>query len=197
MAKVFDSGKRDVYETGAKRDTNEGKSRPSLLDWEFITEVEGVLLDIPNMKESIRHNRKRTINAELGYIQQMLNPNHPGHSVLEFLEPSIRRDALKTSLSFVAALVIYEELCKPEAAWWRLGEHMALGAAKYDDDNWRKGFPLGRTMDSLTRHWLQYTARADDPTDRTSPAEEDHFAAVLFNLQLMWHTIEHHPGISW
>lgn len=50
---------------------------------------------------------------------------------------------------------------------------MERGAAKYGDNNWRKGIPFSRCLDSATRHLFQILAG-----DRT----EDHFAAVRFNI---------------
>ena len=57
---------------------------------------------------------------------------------------------------------------------YRLGAHLAKGAAKYDDRNWEKGIPMSRFWDSLQRHLTQYAMGCND---------EDHLAAALFNLQ--------------
>jgi Domain of unknown function (DUF5664) len=47
------------------------------------------------------------------------------------------------------------------------------GATKYDDRNWEKGMPIGRTLDSALRHIGQYSLREDD---------EDHLAQAAWNL---------------
>lgn len=47
------------------------------------------------------------------------------------------------------------------------------GAAKYDDRNWEKGMPIGRTLDSALRHIGQYITGEDD---------EDHLAQAAWNL---------------
>lgn len=67
----------------------------------------------------------------------------------------------------------------PHYAIHRLAVHMQRGASKYGPDNWRKGMPLSRTLDSLLRHAHQY---ADG--DRS----EDHLAAVLFNAAVLLET---------
>lgn len=61
----------------------------------------------------------------------------------------------------------------------RLIELLERGAEIYGDDNWKRGMPLERVQRSLRRHALQYYAGVDDG--------EDHFAAVLFNLMIMWY----------
>ena len=54
----------------------------------------------------------------------------------------------------------------------RLACHMAQGAKKYGDNNWRLGQPMTRFEASMLRHAFDYMAG-----DRT----EDHLSALLFN----------------
>jgi len=56
---------------------------------------------------------------------------------------------------------------------YRLARHFENGAVKYGDDNWRKGLPLRRFVDSAFRHLCQYAAGNND---------EDHLAAAIWNL---------------
>lgn len=56
---------------------------------------------------------------------------------------------------------------------YRLARHFENGAKKYGDDNWRKGLPLRRFIDSAFRHLCQYMEGKDD---------EDHLTAVIWNL---------------
>jgi hypothetical protein len=63
----------------------------------------------------------------------------------------------------------------------RLAIHMAKGAAKYGDRNWEKGQDTERTMESLMRH-LEAVRRGD--------TDEDHEAALLFNVMSIVHTRE-------
>lgn len=47
------------------------------------------------------------------------------------------------------------------------------GAAKYGDNNWKKGIPTSRFLSSAMRHLMQLANGEDD---------EDHGAAVRFNV---------------
>jgi hypothetical protein len=60
----------------------------------------------------------------------------------------------------------------PPEAIRRLAARFEQGAQKYARGNWRKGIPLSRYFDAITRHAL---AAAEGRTD------EDHLAGVLFN----------------
>jgi hypothetical protein len=58
----------------------------------------------------------------------------------------------------------------------RLARHLTLGAKKYEARNWMKASgaeELERFRESASRHFIQYM-RGD--------VDEDHFAAVVFNL---------------
>ena len=60
----------------------------------------------------------------------------------------------------------------------RWAAHITKGAAKYGEDNWKRGQPLSRYQDSLLRHLYQWL---------NGDREEDHLAAMLFNVAgLMW-----------
>lgn len=54
----------------------------------------------------------------------------------------------------------------------RLAARAEEGAVKYGEDNWKKGLPLRRYVNSMFRHVTQYNAG-----DR----EEDHLAAIAWN----------------
>jgi len=55
----------------------------------------------------------------------------------------------------------------------RLARHFENGAVKYGDDNWRKGLPLRRFIDSAFRHLCQYI---------NGKTDEDHLTAAIWNL---------------
>jgi hypothetical protein len=63
----------------------------------------------------------------------------------------------------------------------RLAEWLRLGAKKYSERNWEKGFPLSRTTASLYRHLLKFQQGATD---------EDHVAAIMCNAMMIAHTQE-------
>jgi hypothetical protein len=54
----------------------------------------------------------------------------------------------------------------------RLAKHYENGAKRYSDNNWCKGMPVSRCLDSLLRHANQYKA---------GMTNEDHLSAIVFN----------------
>jgi hypothetical protein len=66
----------------------------------------------------------------------------------------------------------------PPGPLFRLARIYEDGALKYDDNNWRKGQPLSRYVDSAKRHLQKWVAGEHD---------EDHLAQASWNLfGLMW-----------
>jgi hypothetical protein len=63
-------------------------------------------------------------------------------------------------------------------ALMRLGKWMGLGAKKHGDRNWEKGLPFSSMLQAIWRHLLKWMMRWED---------EDHLAAVLFNVQALMH----------
>ncbi len=61
----------------------------------------------------------------------------------------------------------------PAQAMTRLAVHFEKGAAKYGDNNYLKGIPLRRYLDSAMRHMFKYMQGLDD---------EDHLVAAAWNL---------------
>lgn len=60
----------------------------------------------------------------------------------------------------------------------RVGWHMAKGAEKYSERNWEKGMPVSVFVESLHRHLMKYMM---------GERNEDHLAAIGFNLQAIIH----------
>lgn len=61
----------------------------------------------------------------------------------------------------------------PTRALRRLAEHYENGAKKYGDDNWLKGIPLKRMMDSALRHMFKALE---------GKVDEDHLTAAAWNI---------------
>lgn len=61
----------------------------------------------------------------------------------------------------------------PTRAIRRLAEHYENGAVKYGDNNWLKGIPLKRMMDSAMRHLFKALEGKED---------EDHLTAAAWNI---------------
>lgn len=70
--------------------------------------------------------------------------------------------------------------------WWCAAQRFTDGAAKYDDDNWRRGQPISRYIDSLGRHTLQRMM---------GDTSEDHYSAECWNLiALDWTVLSINQG---
>jgi hypothetical protein len=67
----------------------------------------------------------------------------------------------------------------PGHALTRLARHFENGAVKYGDDNWRKGMPLNRYLDSAFRHLVKFMDGERD---------EDHAIAVVWNMMCLIET---------
>jgi hypothetical protein len=61
----------------------------------------------------------------------------------------------------------------------RLAMLMVRGAEKYDEWNWEKGMPYSRFYESAERHLKQWYMQEE--------MQEDHLAAVLFNIMAIMH----------
>lgn len=69
----------------------------------------------------------------------------------------------------------------------RIADLFTRGAVKYGENNWQKGMPFSRVMDSLLRHVHAYRAG-----DRT----EDHLAAVAVNAMFLMEYEVTHPELN-
>jgi hypothetical protein len=69
----------------------------------------------------------------------------------------------------------------PVMAITRLAKWFELGSIKYGDNNWKKGQPLSRYMDSALRHAFKYLGGHRD---------EDHLIAACWNLMCLAETEE-------
>lgn len=77
----------------------------------------------------------------------------------------------------------------------RLAEHYTKGAKKYDDNNWKKGIPTKRFIESTWRHWGQYLLGRVFPEDEAY-IEEDHLSAIVFNVFGIMFNEESNPGLT-
>ena len=60
----------------------------------------------------------------------------------------------------------------------RLAKHYENGAVKYNDRNWEQGIPISSLIDSAFRHLICYMQGGQ---------EEDHLAAVIWNISAIIH----------
>lgn len=66
----------------------------------------------------------------------------------------------------------------PFQALMRLAQHYENGRDKYSERNWEKGMPISRYYDAAMRHLIKYGDGWND---------EDHLAAVLWNVAAIMH----------
>lgn len=70
------------------------------------------------------------------------------------------------------------DLIPPEPTW-ALAIHFQKGAIKYGDNNWAKGIPLKRYLDSAKRHLVEY---------EMGLSEENHLISAIWNLYCLYAT---------
>lgn len=75
----------------------------------------------------------------------------------------------------------------PTQALMRLARHYELGALKYNDRNWEQGMPISRYVDAAMRHLVKYIGGWND---------EDHLAAILFNIMAVMHHEKTYPKLQ-
>ena len=63
----------------------------------------------------------------------------------------------------------------------RLARHFENGSRKYGENNWCKGIPLCRYLDSMLRHCFKFKGGMND---------EDHLAAIIWNACCLLETQE-------
>ena len=91
----------------------------------------------------------------------------------EEYDSGMRRDTNEGKIRY--DLVVPENMDNPMLSRW--AEHMTKGALKYGDRNWEKATgreELNRFRESAFRHFMQWYL---------GEADEDHAAAVFFNVQ--------------
>ena len=164
--KVKDSGGEQLFSTGAKRDSQEGKSRPDLISPIFLQAVKEKSLPT-------EINLKEYVNIFLNSIDSY-GLNH-------------QEDDLITAAKSFMYIIHFQETM----TFWpnsynlspyftsRLGYWLMLGAARYKERNWESGINLSRSYASLCRHKDQWLNNQQD---------EDHAGAILCNLMFLYHT---------
>lgn len=166
--KVMDSGKRQSFDTGSKRDTDDGKGNPHLIAGEPFVKVreyfkrKGIVYT-----ETFVEDKKAlstTVEDHLWrYTQLVENRDDNIGEIYEAFELTCYLIALDEGQPYNHYYCAYN----------RVARHYQNGAIKYDFNNWRLGQPVSRYFDSTNRHLWKAEAELID---------EDHYAALLWNL---------------
>jgi hypothetical protein len=80
----------------------------------------------------------------------------------------------------------------PKRALARVAEHYAAGSEKYEDWNWRKGYPWSWSLDSLYRHLAAF----EDGEDIDPETGTHHLAAVAWHALTLLTFVEEHPELD-
>lgn len=156
---IKDSGQRTEFATGAVRDIQEGKGRCDLLPLDVIA--------ILYSREFGADSYSKFFFEE---ISGFLNTGYHGF-LSEALGWFVQESKFKSWPDMLLEVSI----------------HFEEGAKKYGVDNWKKGIPVRRYIDSAVRHYLKWLrGDKDEPHDR----------AVCWNLMCAVWTCIHKPNLN-
>ena len=158
MAEILDSGNRTEFETGAVRDIQEGKGREDLMPLLTISEIITAYKETMEMPESPL--------VDISYFMQTGDKHYLICAVLDMLYDTNDN--------------IFNMLLE-------LGIHYENGAKKYGENNWQKGIPVQRYIDSGVRHYYKYY-RGD--------TDENHLRAFYWNMVCAIWTVDNKPDLN-
>ena len=80
----------------------------------------------------------------------------------------------------------------PPGPLWETAEHYGVGADKYEDRNWERGYAWSLSFGALQRHaWAFWNGESRDPETGTH-----HLAAVAFHAFALMFFERRHPGLD-
>lgn len=160
---IKDSGQRTEFSTGAVRDIQEGKGRCDLMPLDVVAYImENV--DFPTGNDPYVPEVFRHIDA--------------------FKNHGNEYDLLNALVAFVNAEDSYPRWT---TMLLEVAIHFEEGAKKYGENNWQKGIPVRRYVDSAVRHYLKWLRRDDD---------EPHARAFCWNIMCAIWTCKHKPELN-
>jgi hypothetical protein len=151
---IKDSGSMREFSTGAHRDNATGKGRCDLLP---LRQVAYLMADENGNPEPVIIN--------LANFMDIGNVNYLYAALREGCEKLPQYTCLADMM--LEASKLYE-----------------AGAAKYGENNWKRGIPVSCYIDSGTRHYLK-TLRGDD--------DEPHYRGFAWNLLCAIWSVENNP----
>ena len=167
MAELKDSGVRRQFESGAVRDSADGRGRCDLLPLTTIATYFRNLGAADDKEKQIPYNEVADILTMIDMFIREGTESTIYQAITKFIN-------LKGYDSIISALL-------------EVSKHYEDGARKYDERNWEKGIPCHCYVDSGIRHLFKWFDNWDD---------EPHDRAFLWNmLGLMW-TVKNHPELN-
>jgi hypothetical protein len=80
----------------------------------------------------------------------------------------------------------------PQEALWMVAELYGIGAKKYDENNWRKGYKWSLSHAALSRHLALFWMGEDIDPETELP----HLAAVVFHALALMTFMKEHPELD-
>ena len=140
---ILDSGNRTEFASGAVRDIQNGKGRCDLLPLEVVAD----------------------------YYYAIDNVSFA--NLINDLAKFMRTRSVNAGIDVIRTFCEAAWSDEAETMFIDISKHFEEGAAKYGDNNWRKGIPCNRYMDSAIRHLLKWH-RGD--------TDENHDRAFMWNM---------------
>jgi len=181
--RVLDSGKREEFSTGSKRDTRDGKGRFDLIPRLPLLRA-GRSGDFPG-DDPAAFAAKMALRA--------IGPRNA--LTVSAMASSINSGMIYVAGSFPKADITFIDLntqadtllaLAPEGIL-ALAQVYEQGAEKYGDRNWEKGQPISRMCDSALRHSFKALAGWTD---------EPHPAQAAWNWLAVLYTEFYHPEMN-
>ena len=164
--KILDSGVRRQFESGAVRDSADGRGRCDLLPLDIVAEL-------LNMYHIDNENPDELHDIE-GDVHEILT------SINVFIRTGNDRE-IYNAIGYFIEISGFKTIPK---AIMEVSKHYEEGAKKYAERNWEKGISCHCYVDSGVRHLLKWLDGWDD---------EPHDRAFVWNmLGLLW-TVKHRP----
>ena len=163
---ILDSGVRRQFESGAVRDSADGRGRCDLLPLDIVAEL-------LNMYRIDNENPDELHDIE-GDVHEILT------SINVFIRTGNDRE-IYNAIGYFIEISGFKTI---PMAIMEVSKHYEEGAKKYAERNWEKGIPAHCYVDSGVRHLLKWLDGWDD---------EPHDRAFIWNmLGLLW-TVKHKP----
>ena len=169
----YQNNNKQTYETGAKRDSSEGKGA-----WELIPGRVWMLIS------EYRRNLTTCLNCspqEALQLAEIILYSRPDATQSLVNAASLVMDSMSLEHCAAAGLPVEHDQFYNLMPYWpmlRLAKLYEYGAKYYGGRNWEKGLPVDRTMQSARRHISQAICCMLDPELQ----KEDHAAAALWNI---------------
>lgn len=190
-------GEPDSFDTGAKRNTKDGKGRYDLIPEEIwdvinraITRASQPVVYYPHAADEDLYNLQPgflyACKSSL-LMSAYLNPSR--ESIMDLIINLVIDSSLwvtddDTGVELIHEMTLDDFVKELNLVLEKLAKHYETGAEIYGVDNWKKGIPImgsekgGCFLDSMRRHLKQYINGEDD---------EPHMISCIWNaIGILW-----------